>query len=839
MTLREKIIKLVTVLRKTDYIKLAKELVFFGRFFGLVVLFLFFDVLRMIGHLWPIKYLVGPFKSPVKAIRKKAFALFNSKADGEISSLDLISLAVSHLKAKKTRTLITIGGMSIGFGAVIFLLSLGYGTQKLVISRVARLEEMRQINVTVGQASTLRLNDETLNNFKGIEHVTAVLPMVSTVSKVNYNNSVSDVVVYGVSKEFLKESAVQPSSGKLFEDGEQAVVSQVVAQVGQVAGASIELRTDAKLYKELAQLSYSIYPLVWKAVYAEPSKEAEVIGYTSRVAGEQQATEVWGKQYQNSIDSPEGIDLYDNHFTAWIKDSFPLWQVETCDKETIDCFDGNYVLIRDGGAQKQAVGFITEDDVSLTRFEVIPESKTVLAEGELVDQIQFTFGSNNYVQVYSDYRKDAELLNLFTKQRNQNEIYSGELVFGEKYISSSGWGNVGTNEHGQQVGLWVKAKLPLWRQVDCKDCVDVYLTETDNQDDQVETLALVKAADVLIEQLPTPPSFGQVLGDSIDLTATDASSSTDSIGSGEIDLGNGSVLAARPAEDGSVEWVTIASGSAEVSNDQRSLVEFAETAQKQVVVNSAMLNILGIVESEALNKTFNATVLLDQEFFATPDYQAESKPTDFTIIGVIPGDKNAAYYLPFNDIKGLGIDNYSQFKVVVDNQDNLPAIRQEIEGSGFKTNSVVDTVGKINSLFDTIRLLLSLLGFVALGVASLGMFNTLTVSLLEKTREVGLMKAIGMKSNEVKRLFLAESIVMGLSGGIFGLVISTLLGYLLSFGLSMLSITKGLGYINLVYTPVYLALSIIVVSFFVGVATGMYPSHRATKISALNALRYE
>jgi ABC-type antimicrobial peptide transport system permease subunit len=252
-----------------------------------------------------------------------------------------------------------------------------------------------------------------------------------------------------------------------------------------------------------------------------------------------------------------------------------------------------------------------------------------------------------------------------------------------------------------------------------------------------------------------------------------------------------------------------------------------------------MLKVLGISEDQAVGQKFNITFMLDQEFFAKEGYQAESVPTDFTIIGVIPEDKTSAFYLHFNDIKGMGVENYSQVKVVVKDQNSIKKVRQDIEASGFRTNSVVDTVGKINDLFGTVRFVLSILGMVALSVAALGMFNTLTVSLLEKTREVGLMKAIGMKSNEVKRLFLAESIVMGLSGGVCGLLLSTLAGYLISFLLSVISITKGLGYIQLVYIPFYLGASVVALSFIIAVLTGMYPSIRATKISALNALRYE
>jgi len=256
------------------------------------------------------------------------------------------------------------------------------------------------------------------------------------------------------------------------------------------------------------------------------------------------------------------------------------------------------------------------------------------------------------------------------------------------------------------------------------------------------------------------------------------------------------------------------------------------------MINRALLNVLGLLEADALGKTFKTSMVLDSEFFED-DYRAETEFTEVEIIGVIPEEKTPAFYLPFSDVKNLGVQNYSQLKVVVNDQNDVKDARKAIEALGFKTASVVDTVSRINSLFGTVRLLLSTLGLVALSIAALGMFNTLTVSLLEKTREVGLMKTIGMKSNEVKRLFLAESIIMGLSGGFFGLFLGAGAGYGLSAMLSTFSVARGLGVINLVYIPIYLVIGILALAFIVGVCTGLYPSYRATKISALNALRYE
>jgi ABC-type antimicrobial peptide transport system permease subunit len=100
-------------------------------------------------------------------------------------------------------------------------------------------------------------------------------------------------------------------------------------------------------------------------------------------------------------------------------------------------------------------------------------------------------------------------------------------------------------------------------------------------------------------------------------------------------------------------------------------------------------------------------------------------------------------YVPFMDVRSLGVNKYSQLKVIAKDNGSLRDIRTTIESAGYGTVSVSDTVAQIDSLFSKFRLVLSILGLVALSVAALGMFNTLTVSLLERTREVGLMKAMG------------------------------------------------------------------------------------------------
>jgi ABC-type antimicrobial peptide transport system permease subunit len=195
--------------------------------------------------------------------------------------------------------------------------------------------------------------------------------------------------------------------------------------------------------------------------------------------------------------------------------------------------------------------------------------------------------------------------------------------------------------------------------------------------------------------------------------------------------------------------------------------------------------------------------------------------------------------VPFIHLRVLGIDNYSQVKVVAKDDKDLPTIRQEIEAQGYGTTSVVDTVAEIEGLFSTMRTVLALLGTIALLVAGLGMFNTLTVSLLERTREIGLLKAMGMKSDEVRELFLAESMIMGSLGGFLGIIVGLIVGKILELGLSIYASANGAGAVKIIDMPILFVISIISISFIVGIITGIYPAMRATKISALNALRYE
>lgn len=646
-----------------------------------IILLLVYLTAKTIDHIFKSR-----FQTFTTGLLNRAVKLFDNSHAGSISRIDLIELSIKNMLAKRTRTIVTIGGMTLGIATIVFLVSLGYGLQQLVISRVARLEEMKQADISPQPGAKIVIDDKALASIGGLGGVQKTLPLISVVGKVNYQNSISDMAVYGVTTDYLTESAIKPVEGKVFNSNNLVVDTSLMP--GVVAGAS-DIKTPAAVGDEIQAVTFTIDPTTWLKVRDTPTTTGKIVGYTKRTEGVGQGTEVWGASF----------------------------------------------------------------------------------------------------------------------------------------VSDDGRGKAGTTESGKPLGKWVKAKVLLWNQTTCDpatqgDCEGGhYMVKRDTDNTQKQEIGYIAEISMTTNGA-TIQGNSNVLG--VSVAATD-----------------GATISAVPDPNVGINFVTIASISAVPASSEVQTITLASSAIKQAVVNRAVLKILGINESQATGKSFDVSFVVVGDLLPDPTKRIESAPATYTIVGVTPDSQTPVIYVPFIDLRSLGVTQYSQSKVVATSQSDLPKIRRQIEAMGFVTRSVADTVAQINSLFGTARLILALLGMVALAVAALGMFNTLTVSLLERTREVGLMKAMGMKSSEVQELFLTESMIMGFVGGLCGILIGFAAGKLVGLVLSIFSLIKGVGFVDISYLPFPFLLTIILLSLLVGVFTGMYPAKRATKISALNALRYE
>ena len=129
-------------------------------------------------------------------------------------------------------------------------------------------------------------------------------------------------------------------------------------------------------------------------------------------------------------------------------------------------------------------------------------------------------------------------------------------------------------------------------------------------------------------------------------------------------------------------------------------------------------------------------------------------------------------------------------------------------------------------------------GGIGLIVSLFGIANTMAMAVLERTREIGIMKAIGARNRDVGRLFLVEAGLVGMLGGVGGLVLAFIGKWILEWAVSLLQASHSETF-SLFYIPVWLALAAMVFSMTVSMLAGVFPARRAARMDPVASLRYE
>ena len=268
-----------------------------------------------------------------------------------------------------------------------------------------------------------------------------------------------------------------------------------------------------------------------------------------------------------------------------------------------------------------------------------------------------------------------------------------------------------------------------------------------------------------------------------------------------------------------------------------------DDAQPQnVVITQGIAQTFEKTPAELLGKKLSVRL-----FSATaPDASLTQKNTSdnaadiftFTVGGVIEGTDNLLYF-SLKAIPDISFDTYSQLKIKNQSSATMTSVRDTVIGQGFSVSSLSDTVAQANKVFSAVQLTLMFFGFVALSVSAIGMFNTMTIALLERTEEIGIMKSIGASRNSISLMFIMESTIMGLLGALGGVVISYLGGFIVNSLLNVVAARFGGQAINLFYSPLWFVFTIIGFGAFVGLLTGVFPARSASRIDPLEALRYK
>lgn len=267
----------------------------------------------------------------------------------------------------------------------------------------------------------------------------------------------------------------------------------------------------------------------------------------------------------------------------------------------------------------------------------------------------------------------------------------------------------------------------------------------------------------------------------------------------------------------------------------------------------------------------NSTTSNDDQPQLSPDdaalgFSIVSSQVPLTVVGIVDADSmpsgalafgRSGGYLPVAVAEGLtvvqgndmneivrsasegGGTRYANLTVRVSSPTDVPAVEDAIKQMGFTVFSLLDATKNLRRVFAILDLLLGIFGSLALIVASLGIVNTLVMSILERRREIGVLKALGASDADVRQLFFAEAGVMGLVGGAAGVGLGWAIGQAIQLATTIYLRRQQIPAEQIWMVPLWLVFGAIAFSVVVSLIAGMYPASRAAQLDPVEALRYQ
>ena len=324
--------------------------------------------------------------------------------------------------------------------------------------------------------------------------------------------------------------------------------------------------------------------------------------------------------------------------------------------------------------------------------------------------------------------------------------------------------------------------------------------------------------------------------------------------SGTLDGLNGHFFSRPDAEEAIIQG-DLAKRLVEVGQSPNSLLG------QEITLRFAQRQALPPPSQQAPTDAPNQAVGPDEEAMGFSIVPSEKK---LLVVGVTPtsdsggqvGFNNAGMYLPLavaeklevvqqGDLRDVARSSagegtrYAALNIRASSPSAVAQIESSVTHMGFAAFSLIDVTRNLRTFFAIFDMFLGIFGSLALAVASLGIINTLVMAILERRREIGVLKALGAADRDVRQLFFAEAGVMGLAGGLFGVALGWGIGRTIQLATMIYLKRQGMNPPNIWSVPWWLVLGAIVFAVVVSLASGIYPAARAARLDPVEALRYE
>jgi ABC-type antimicrobial peptide transport system permease subunit len=243
------------------------------------------------------------------------------------------------------------------------------------------------------------------------------------------------------------------------------------------------------------------------------------------------------------------------------------------------------------------------------------------------------------------------------------------------------------------------------------------------------------------------------------------------------------------------------------------------------------LTICGVIEKRESHQLKTGSIIIPQATAARFTNGFSGDPTELLAAinsGTLFASKSDAANKNFPMVT-LDLDPHTMHKTV----------RDSVEALGFRAFSFAEQFDEIRKFFVYFDLALGVIGLIALITASLGIVNTMVMSILERKREIGVLKSLGADEREIRFLFLAESGMIGVLGSVLGITFGCIITRIASTVAKMVMTNEGIPATELFAIPIWLILIALAIGVGVSLLAGFYPASRAAHIDPIEALRNE